>query len=271
MILISASSASAVSTGDPIFNGLRFEVRAWERIGLLAPTARARPPDVAARGGISPTTAVVVRPAIRVSLLRSHPTSRRSDVDVRRRLGFASLLDLQREMEEAAQELAKPTTRSDPRPCVRRYDELHDRLRASRRLLGRPPGRGDPRRARLPPVRLRPPADVFRRPAVAAHAREALAGKPRRDAARRAVEPSRHRDDEVARRIICARQSVAMVVVSHDRYFLDRVVTKIWELHQGEDRRRTRQLHAVLAAPTEERQGARTRQAERQAEQIARP
>src|SRR5215831_21268489 len=25
----------------------------------------------------------------------------------------------------------------------------------------------------------------------------------------------------------------AMVVVSHDRYFLDKVVTKIWELHEG--------------------------------------
>src|SRR6202030_3092326 len=30
-----------------------------------------------------------------------------------------------------------------------------------------------------------------------------------------------------------ARQPVAMAVVSHDRYFLDKVVNKIWELHSG--------------------------------------
>ncbi len=48
-------------------------------------------------------------------------------------------------------------------------------------------------------------------------------------------EPSNHLDIATTEWLesYLARQPVAMVVVSHDRYFLDKVVTKIWELHQG--------------------------------------
>ena len=48
-------------------------------------------------------------------------------------------------------------------------------------------------------------------------------------------EPSNHLDIETTEWLesYLSRQPVAMVVVSHDRYFLDKVVTKIWELHDG--------------------------------------
>ena len=48
-------------------------------------------------------------------------------------------------------------------------------------------------------------------------------------------EPSNHLDIETTAWLenYLSRQPVAMVVVSHDRYFLDKVVTKIWELHEG--------------------------------------
>ena len=48
-------------------------------------------------------------------------------------------------------------------------------------------------------------------------------------------EPSNHLDIATTEWLesYLARQPVAMVVVSHDRYFLDKVVTKVWELHQG--------------------------------------
>ena len=48
-------------------------------------------------------------------------------------------------------------------------------------------------------------------------------------------EPSNHLDIATTEWLesYLARQPVAMVVVSHDRYFLDKVVNKIWELHDG--------------------------------------
>ncbi len=48
-------------------------------------------------------------------------------------------------------------------------------------------------------------------------------------------EPSNHLDIDTTEWLenYLARQPVAMVVVSHDRYFLDKVVTRIWELHDG--------------------------------------
>src|SRR5205807_9185302 len=48
-------------------------------------------------------------------------------------------------------------------------------------------------------------------------------------------EPSNHLDIEATRWLeeYLVRQPQAMLVVSHDRYFLNRVATKIFELHDG--------------------------------------
>src|SRR4029079_11318943 len=51
----------------------------------------------------------------------------------------------------------------------------------------------------------------------------------------RLYEPSNHLDIETTEWLenYLSRQPVAMIVVSHDRYFLDKVVTRIWELNEG--------------------------------------
>src|SRR5262249_35419210 len=48
-------------------------------------------------------------------------------------------------------------------------------------------------------------------------------------------EPSNHLDIDATRWLedYLSKQSEAMLIVSHDRYFLDRVVTKVFELHDG--------------------------------------
>ena len=48
-------------------------------------------------------------------------------------------------------------------------------------------------------------------------------------------EPSNHLDIATTEWLesYLARQPVAMVVVSHDRYFLDKVVNRVWEMHFG--------------------------------------
>ena len=54
-------------------------------------------------------------------------------------------------------------------------------------------------------------------------------------------EPSNHLDIATTRWLedYLAKQPEAMLIVSHDRYFLDKVVTKVFELHQRQHRRRT--------------------------------
>src|SRR5260370_36590475 len=48
-------------------------------------------------------------------------------------------------------------------------------------------------------------------------------------------EPSNHLDIDATRWLedYLAKQPEAMLIVSHDRYFLDRVVTKVFELNGG--------------------------------------
>ena len=63
-------------------------------------------------------------------------------------------------------------------------------------------------------------------------------------------EPSNHLDIDTTRWLedYLVQQPEAMLIVSHDRYFLDRVVTKVFELHAQPDHGVPRQLQAVLAA-----------------------
>src|SRR5262249_58572973 len=83
-------------------------------------------------------------------------------------------------------------------------------------------------------------------------------------------EPSNHLDIETTAWLesYLTRQSVAMVIVSHDRYFLDKVVTKVWELHEGK-------VEAYPGNYTQywklraEKAKVLDRQAERQQEKIA--
>ena len=175
-----------------------------------------------------------VRPGIRVSLLRQQPDfgPDQTLMDVARS-GLASLLDLQRELEEAAQEMAEAEDEADRDRATRRYDELHDR--SSTRT---------PTRSTIA-SRRSSAACGSPRPTSTAPPRTFSGGQQSRLMLAKLLlespdlmlldEPSNHLDIETTDWLenYLARQSVAMVVVSHDRYFLDKVVTKIWELHEG--------------------------------------
>ena len=56
---------------------------------------------------------------------------------------------------------------------------------------------------------------------------------PRADRARRADQPPRRRGRRVARRATWCRLPSALVVVTHDRWFLDEVCQTTWEVHDG--------------------------------------
>ena len=236
MILVSASGLGRQYAGDPIFRDLKFEVRGGERIGLVGPNgagkttlmkllARVDPPDYGS---------LYVRPSIRVSLLKQQPDfgPEQTLADVARS-GLASLLDLQREMEEAAQEMAGAEDEDERDRAARRYDEIHHQIQhqdaysVDHRVEEILSGLG------FAPADSGRPARTF---SGGQQSRMMLAKLLLESPDLMLLdEPSNHLDIATTTWLenYLARQSVAMVVVSHDRYFLDRVVTRIWELHEG--------------------------------------
>jgi ATP-binding cassette subfamily F protein 3 len=271
MILVSANGLGRQFAGDPVFSELRFEVRAGERIGLVGPNGAGKTTlmRILAREDQADYGNLYVRAGIRVSLLRQHPEFEPADTLMSvARSGLASVLELQQELEEAAQEMSEAEDEDDRARAARRYDELHDRLEhqdaysVDHRVEEVLSGLGFA------------PADFTRA------ARTFSGGQQSRLMLAKLLlenpdlmlldEPSNHLDIETTAWLenYLSRQSVAMVVVSHDRYFLDKVVTRIWELHEGK-------IDAYPGNYTQywrlrgERAKVLERQAERQQEKIA--
>lgn len=236
MILASANNLGRQYSGDPIFQGLAFEVRAGERIGLVGPNGAGKTTLLRVLAGIDAPEYghLFVRPGIRVSLLRQEPDFGPDEtlMDVARS-GVGSLLELQRELEEAAHEIAEAEDDADRARATRRYEQVrdqiehHDAFSVDHRVeeilgglgfaaadfgrLARTFSGGQQSRLMLAKLLLESPDLML------------------------LDEPSNHLDIETTEWLesYLSRQPVAMVVVSHDRQFLDAVVNKVWELHFG--------------------------------------
>ena len=271
MILISASDLGRQYAGDPIFQGLKFEVRAGERIGLVGPNGAGKTTLMKLLAGTEQPEygSLYIRQSIRVSLLRQEPDfSTEQTLMSVARSGLASLIDLQREMEEAAHEMADAEDDDDRARATQRYGALHDQIqhqdaysvehRVEEILSGLGFARSDFDR----------PAKTF---SGGQQSRMMLAKLLLESPDLMLLdEPSNHLDIETTAWLenYLARQPVAMVVVSHDRYFLDKVVTKIWELHEGKIDAYPGNYTQYWRLRTEKAK-VLDRQAERQAEKIA--
>ena len=236
MILVSAQDLGRQYSGDPIFSELRFEIRAGERIGLVGPNGAGKTTLMRVLAGLDQPEYghLHVRPGIKVSLLRQEPDfSSDQTLMTVARSGLASLVDLQRELEEAAQEMSEAEDDYDRDRATKRYAEIHDRLehqdaysiehRVEEILGGLAFSTADFDR----------PASTF---SGGQQSRLMLAKLLLQSPDLMLLdEPSNHLDIETTTWLenYLSRQAVGMVIVSHDRYFLDRTVTKIWELLDG--------------------------------------
>ncbi len=271
MILVSATGLGRQYAGDPIFEDLRFEIRAGERIGLVGPNGVGKTTLMKlVSGDDSPEYGSIYRrPGVRVSLLRQHPefTTDETLMSVAKS-GLASLIELQSEVEEAARELAEAENDAERERASRRYDELSDRITHQdaysidyrvEEILG---GLGFPT------------ADFHR------SARTFSGGQQSRMMLAKLLlespdlmlldEPSNHLDISTTTWLesYLSRQSVGMIIVSHDRYFLDKTVTRIWELYEGKIDTYPGNYSQYWALRTEKAKNLQ-KQADKQAEKVA--
>jgi len=236
MIVISAQGLGRQYSGDPVFNDLAFEVRAGERIGLVGPNGTGKTTLIQLLAGRDQPDygRLFVRPGVRVSLLRQeHSFEPGETLLAVAKSGLASLIELQHELEEAAAEMAEAEDPADRERAELRYDELHRQIehqdaysidhRVEEVLTGLGFSESEfPREAATfsggQQSRLMLAKLLLESPDVML-----------------LDEPSNHLDIATTEWLesYLTRQPVAMIVVSHDRYFLDKVVGKIWEMHQG--------------------------------------
>jgi ATP-binding cassette subfamily F protein 3 len=236
MIVISAQGLGRQYSGDPVFNDLAFEVRAGERIGLVGPngTGKTTLIQLLAERDQPDYGQLYVRPGIRVSLLRQeHRFEPGQTLLEVARSGLASLIELQHELEEAAAEMAQAEGPADRERAERRYDELHlqiehqDAYSIDHRVEEVLTGLGFSE------------AEFHREAATFSGGQQSrmMLAKLLLESPDVMLldEPSNHLDIATTEWLesYLARQPVAMIVVSHDRYFLDKVVNKIWEMHLG--------------------------------------
>jgi ATP-binding cassette subfamily F protein 3 len=233
MLLLSCSGLSRGFDEGPLFQNVGFELFAGERVGLVGPNGAGKTTLLKLLAGLDRPDDGEVRlhAGARVTLLRQQPEfdSGRTLFD-EAKTALDQLLAAHDDMIRTAEALAKSTDEAEHKSLAARYDRLHellqyhdafnidyqieqvlDGLGFRREDYDRPVetfSGGQQSRLMLAKLLLASP-DVML-----------------------LDEPSNHLDIDTTRWLeeYLVRQHESMLIVSHDRYFLDRVVTKVFEL-----------------------------------------
>jgi ATP-binding cassette subfamily F protein 3 len=234
MLLLSCSRLTRGFDAGPLFQNVGFELQAGERVGLVGPNGVGKTTLMRILAGLDRPDDGEVRlhAGARATLLRQQPVFEPGrTLFEEARTALDEFHAAHEDMIRTAEALARATDESEHKALAARYDRLHELLshhdafnvdhQIEEVLDGLGFGReeyhrlvdtfsgGQQSRLMLAKLLLASP-DVML-----------------------LDEPSNHLDIDTTRWLedYLVRQPEAMLIVSHDRYFLDRVVTKVFEMH----------------------------------------
>jgi ATP-binding cassette subfamily F protein 3 len=234
MLLLSCSRLTRGFDEGPLFTDVGFELHAGERVGLVGPNGAGKTTLLRLLAGLDRPDDGEVRlhAGARVALLRQQPHfAPGRTLFVEARSALDELLAAHDDMIRTAEALARATDPAEHKSLADRYDRLnellrhHDAYNVDHHVEEVLDGLGFARADYDRPVETFSGGQQSRLMLA-----KLLLASPD---VMLLDEPSNHLDIDTTRWLedYLVRQPEAMLLVSHDRYFLDRVVNKVFELH----------------------------------------
>lgn len=234
MLLLSCTNISRGYGATPLFENVEFEIHAGERVGFVGPNGAGKTTLLRILAGLDEPDSgkVQLHAGARLGLLQQvaeFPVGRTLFDEAKS--AFDELLATQRAFEDVAHELAAATDEIQRKQLSAKFDRLsellrhHDAFELDHKVEGVLAGLG------------------FKESDFTREVNTFSGGQQRRLLLAKLLlsapdvmlldEPSNHLDIDTTRWLenYLAQQPEGMLVVSHDRYFLDKVTNKTFELH----------------------------------------